>query len=164
MRSGAAALVLCVLAAAGAAAAAAAAGVPTAGLAQVPAPQPAPPALQPQLIRPDRVYYPAKGVLAAPSTAVQGPPLQLNATAADSIEACSELCRSTTGCDWFWYCSRPGGCSTGGGALLAFRACQLVGEACVLPTLALSGSGSGSAEAEVEVTSGGRQANPLCTL
>ena len=161
MRSGAVALVLCVLTAA--AAAGGPAGLPPERrgrrLAQVPAPQPAPPALQPQLIRPDRVYYPAKGVLAAPNTAVQGPPLQLNATAAASIEACSELCRSTPGCDWFWYCSRPGGCSAGGGALLEFQACQLVGEACVLPTLGLSGSGSDSTEAEVEVTSGKRHAS-----
>ncbi|PRW57729.1 Serine threonine- kinase CTR1 [Chlorella sorokiniana] len=87
-------------------------------------------------------------VVAAPSIAVQGPRLQLNASAADSIEACSELCRTTTGCDWFWYCDRPGGCADGSGGTLPLQGCQLLGEACTLPALGLSGTTG------VQVTSG----------
>lgn len=113
-----------------------------------PSPSGAPqPALELQIIRPDQVYYPAKGVLAAPSVAVAAPPLNNASAAASSIEACSERCRATPGCDWWWFCGKVGGCRDGSGGTLAYQQCQQLGEACMLPALGLSG-------AQVDVTSG----------
>lgn len=111
--------------------------------------RPPPPALLPQVIRPDQTYYPVKGVLAAPSTAIVGPPLNVTATRAATIEECAATCRATPGCDWFWYCPSAGGCADGAGGSLPFQRCQLRGEACVLPALGLSSS------TQVQVTSGG---------
>ena len=105
------------------------------------APAPAPqPALQPTAIRPEQTYYPSKGVVAVPSTAVVGPPLNVTATSADSLEGCAASCRGTRGCDWFWYCPTAGGCRDGSGGTLPFQQCRLVGEACQLPALARSNS------------------------
>ena len=106
------------------------------------------PALQPEVIRPDQVYYPAKGVVAAPSTAIAAPQLNVSAANAATIEACAELCSQAAGCDWFWYCSTPGGCQDGSGGSLPFQQCRLLGEACSLPARGLTSSTA------VQVTSG----------
>ncbi len=110
-------------------------------------PQPVQPGLEQQVIRPDQAYVPAKGVLAAPNTAVAGAPLNVSQRA-DTIEACSELCRAAPDCGWFVYCSSVGGCLDGSGGSLPYQQCELLAEECTIPSLGLTNS------SEVQVTSG----------
>lgn len=112
-------------------------------------PQPAQPGLETQVIRPDQAYVPAKGVLAAPNTAVAGAPLNVSQRA-ETIEACSELCRAAPDCGWFMYCSSMGGCLDGSGGTLPYQQCELLAEECSIPSLGLINS------SEVQVTSGER--------